>query len=172
MNTQYGPGNPAGWLGAPANGWAAPAVPAVAPGQPPAAPGLYGSALLMMPPGLGRDALAAALTHVGFQVLAFDSPLEVAGHLFGLRPRVVLVDALHGAFMGTQAAAWLRLAGLNTPVVVMGNTQADFVDHMQRSGVAHVVPYPADVMVFSRQVVDAANAAPASPGQTPPVAWR
>ena len=69
-------------------------------------------------------------------------------------------------------AAWLRLAGLNTPVVVMGNTQADFVDHMQRSGVAHVVPYPADVMVFSRQVVDAANAAPASPGQTPPVAWR
>lgn len=140
------------------------------------APGSQGAALLMMPQGPGRDALAAALTHVGFQLLAFDSPLEVAGHLFGLRPRVVLVDATHGAFMGTQAAAWLRLAGLQSPVVVMGNTAPDFAEHMHRAGVAHVVAYPTDLQVFAHQVVDAALQASPPPslggGMPAPVMFR
>jgi hypothetical protein len=143
-------------------GWAVPAQQA-SQGAFLASPSVvHGVAMVMMGAGPGRDALSAALASSGFSVMAFGSPLEVAPHLYGVRPSVVLVDAASGVTMACLVGAWLRLAGLQAPLVLMGSVNPVFADQVARSGVTHCVPYPTDLGVFSDQVVVAARASGAA----------
>lgn len=118
----------------------------------------HGVAMLMMAAGAGRDALGGVLASVGFSLMAFDSPLAVAQHLYGVRPTVVLVDCASGGNMAAQVVAWLRLAGIPSPVVLMGNMTPALVEQMTRAGVNHCVQYPADLGAFAAQVVVASHA--------------
>lgn len=118
-------------------------------------------AVLVMAPGVNRDALAMGLWDSGMLVTTFKSPHEAEGVLVGEAVHVVLLDAALGAFMAPQIVWWLNAVGRGAVrVVVFGEVSDEERTNLLRQGVAYVVPRPMNAALFGRQLGEAMGFAP------------
>lgn len=117
-------------------------------------------AVILMPPGAPRNALALALWDAGLLVTVFASPAEAEGVLVGDNVHAVVLDAQLGGAAGSSLLRWLHAAGHGqVKVVMVGEVDAITRARLLDSGVAQVVPVPANVTVFARQFAQALGAA-------------
>ncbi|MEW5852386.1 MAG: hypothetical protein AB2A00_26585 [Myxococcota bacterium] len=120
-------------------------------------------AVLVMPAGPQRDALAMGLWDAGMLVTTFSSPHEAEGVLIGERVHVVLVDLLLGPTMGPDIVRWLQATGRGgVTVAAFGEATPELAQWLTTNGVTWCVPRPAEPTVFGRQLGEAMGFKPAT----------
>ena len=120
-------------------------------------------AVLVMPSGPQRDALAMGLWDAGMLVTTFSSPHEAEGVLIGERVHVVLVDLYLGPTMGPEIVKWLRAIGRPAVTVAsFGEATPELNAWLTSQGVTWCVPRPADPTMFGRQLGEAMGFKPAT----------
>lgn len=119
--------------------------------------------VMVMAPGLDRDALANALWAHGMLVTVFDSLHEAEGLLVGHAVNAVLLDARRGAAAGPQLAWWLNAVGRGqVAVALLGDLAPEDAVQAQQGGVAHCLPWGTSPVAVASLLGHAVGFAPAA----------